>query len=111
MAYVHKDARVVSAILAGNRTEMDDAARSVQRAVVTVAAEHALTGAYIDGVKINRVPGETGTGRRVTDRVVTSTDPATLSIEYGHYQGKRSQRNRRWVPGQHIMQQALRRAR
>jgi hypothetical protein len=111
MAYVNKDARVVSAMLAGNRTEMDDAARTVQRAIVTIAAEHALTGAYIDGVVINKVPGEHGTGRRVTDRVVTSTDPATLSIEHGHLQGKRSQRDRRWVPGQHIMAQAIRRVR
>lgn len=106
--YIKESVRVTAAVIAGNRGEMDGAAAKVKRAVLAEAAKHRLTGAYTAGIRIEKVPGELGTGRQVSDRVVSSTDPATLSIEYGHLQRFKNSRRVRWVPGQHIMQNAMR---
>lgn len=107
MAYVREDVRVTAAIIAGNRGEMDGAAHRVKSVVLAEAAKHRLTGAYSAGIRVERVPGELGTGRQVADRVVSSTDPGTLSIEYGHLQRFANSRRVKWVPGQHIMQNAM----
>ena len=107
MAYVNERVRVTAAVIAGRSAEMDVAAGRVKRAVIAQASQHRLTGAYIKGLVVASVPGESGTGRQVTDRVVSSTDPATLSIEYGHMQRFKNSRRVKWVPGQHIMQNAM----
>lgn len=107
MAYVSKDIRVTAAVIAGRSAEMDVAAGRVKRAVKAVAAQHRLTGAFINGLVVATVPGEQGTGRQVADRVVSSTDPATLSIEYGHMVRYKNARRVRWVPGQHVMQRGM----
>ncbi len=106
-AYVSERVRVDAAVIAGRSVEMDVAARRTLRAVKIVAGGNRNTGAYIRGLEVHAVRGERGTGKQVTDRVVTSTDPATLSIEYGHLVRYANARRVRWVPGQHIMQRAL----
>lgn len=105
--YIKESVRVTAAVIAGKRGEMDGAAHRVKQAVLAEAAKHRLTGAYSTGIRIEKVPGVSGTGRQVTDRVVVSTDPATLSIEYGHLQRFKNSRRVKWVPGQHIMQNAM----
>jgi hypothetical protein len=105
--YVNERVRVDAAIIAGRSSEMDRAADRTLRAVKSVAASHRLTGAYINGLVIATVPGEQGTGRQVSDRVVSSTDPATLSIEYGHMKRHKNARRVSWVPGQHNLQRGM----
>ena len=106
-AYVSERVRVDAAVIAGRSTEMDVVARRTLRSVKIVAGAHRNTGAYIRGLVIQTVRGERGTGQQVTDRVVSSTDPATLSIEYGHLVRHKSARRVSWVPGQHIMQRGM----
>lgn len=105
--YIKPGIEVPVAVMAGKRGEMDGAAHRVKRAVLAEAAKHRLTGAYTAGIRVEKVPGVSGTGQQVTDRVVVSTDPATLSIEYGHLQRFKNSRRVKWVPGQHIMQNAM----
>jgi hypothetical protein len=107
VAYVNERVRVDAAIIAGRSAEMDVVAGRALRAVKTVAATHRNTGAYIKGLVVATVPGQSGTGRQVSDRVVSSTDPATLSIEYGHMVRSTTSRRVRWVPGQHILQRGM----
>lgn len=106
-AQVNGSVRVEAAIIAGKSAEMDVVAGRAQRAVRTVAAAHRNTGAFINGIVVATVPGERGTGRRVDDRVVSSTDPGTLSIEYGHIVRHKNARRVTYVPGQHIMSKAM----
>lgn len=106
-AYVNESVRVDAAVIAGRSAEMDVVAGRVHRAVRTVAAAHRHTGAFIQGLVIETVPGERGTGRQVSDRVVSSTDPATLSIEYGHMVRHKNARRVTWVPGQHVMARGM----
>lgn len=107
MAYVNERVRVDAAIIAGQSAEMDVVAGRVFRAVKAVAASHRNTGSFISKLVIATVPGEQGTGRQVSDRVVTSTDDATLSIEYGHLVRHKSARRVTWVPGQHNLQRGM----
>ncbi len=105
--YVREDARLVAAIIAGNHPEMDRGAARVHRSVRSVAIGHRLTGDFIDGLTVQTVPGEIGVGRQVNDRVVSSTDPGTLSIEYGHFVRYKNSRRVRWIPGQHPMARGM----
>lgn len=105
--YIKESVRVTAAVIAGGRGEMDGAANRVKRAVLAEAAKHRLTGAYAASIRVERVPGISGTGRQVTDRVVSTTDPGALSIEYGHLHRFKNSRRVKWVPGKHIMQNAM----
>ena len=112
--YIKSGIEVPVAVMAGKRGEMDGAAHRVKRAVLAEAAKHRLTGAYAAGIRVEKVPGVSGTGRQVTDRVVMSTDPGTIPIEFGYHRGVRTRDGRRvstgrleWVPGKHIMQNAM----
>lgn len=111
MAQVYKLAGIEAAKIAGRSPEMDAAAQHVLARVKVVAAQHRRTGRYIAALEVKNVRGKHG----VRDRLVSATDPASLSIEYGHYATKvtKSSTSRRassgaltWVPGQFIMTKA-----
>jgi hypothetical protein len=113
MGQIYKPAGIIAARIVGRSAAMDLAAMVVLGRVKMVAAQHKLTGSYMRHLKIQNVRGKNG----VRDRLVSATDPASLSIEYGHYpvrirrarhDGTRrvSTGTIRWVPGQYIMTKA-----
>ncbi|WP_382307284.1 DUF5403 family protein [Herbiconiux sp. UC225_62] len=113
MAQVYKPAGIIAARIAGESAAMDLAALVVLGRVKMVAARHRLTGNYMRSLEIKKVRGRNG----VKDRLVSATDPAAISIEYGHYpvriRRKKHAGSRRvstgtirWVPGQYIMTKA-----
>lgn len=104
MAVVHSNVGVVVARIVGNHAVMDATAQKVLARARQVAGQHRLTGTYLGSFQVSRVPGRSG----VTDRLVSNTDKAAVSIEYGHFtrQGRTSQAPPRFVPGQHIMGKA-----
>lgn len=108
MAYVNSNVRVTAAVIAGRSSEMDHAARRVQSAAIGVAASHRLTGAYINNFSIHTVPGESGTGREVDDRLVVNDDPGAAAIEWGYIRRFKNSRRVQYVPGQHILGKAIR---
>lgn len=109
MASVEKDAYLKAAIIAGGSHEMDAVAHRLKGNLVTEAARHRLTGALSRSFYVKTVPGETGNGRLVDDRIVGSTDPDILSINYGHIAGKRESQTPQStrVPGKHIFEKAI----
>ena len=106
MASFEDETLIDIAIMAGKSRELDRAADAVKARVIAEASRHKLTGAYIASIKIANVPGRQGSGTRVTDRLIYSDDPNAMSIEYGHFQGKRNTPNRKRMPGQHIFERA-----
>lgn len=108
MVYVIPNAGPIAAQIAGRSVEMDVVAGRTLRAVRTVAAGHRLTGDYMNSLSVqtvkSRLPSRVG---YVDDRLVVTTDPAALSIEYGHFVRFKNARRVRWVPGQHIMGRAI----
>lgn len=103
-----RNGMLIVAIEAGNNSEMDVIAGKGKRAVLAQAAKHRQTGDYMSRVKTATVPGRSGNGRRVNDRVVYSDDPAAYVIEYGRIRinrvsATRVQATRR---GQHIFSRA-----
>ena len=103
MATVDRMVHLPVSIMVGNSRALDTAAAQVKANIIAQAAKHRLTGAYMQSIKIEKVRGRQGNGRLVTDRLIFSDDPAALSIEFGHWQGKQ---NRRFVPGQYIFTRA-----
>lgn len=101
MAYVNRMVHLPVSIMVGESSEMDHAADAVRARVVSEASKHRKSGAYINSIKTRKVRGRQGNGKLVTDRIVYTTDPAALSIEYGHetLSGTR-------VPGQLIFTRA-----
>ncbi len=91
MVSIEGHARLTAAIMAGRSSEMDRVANRVKMSVLRIAAESRLTGAFMDSVSVQKVPGEAGVGVRVRDRIIVTTDPAALSIEYGHHASGRDQ--------------------
>ena len=107
-AFISKNAGPEAARIAGNSAEMDVIGGRVLRAARIVAAAHRDSGNYVNGLEMHRVPSqEPSRVGFVDDRVVTSTDPATLSIEHGHLQRVAGARRVRWIPGQHILGRAM----
>lgn len=112
MAQVNKTAGIIAARIAGQSSAMDLAALVVLGRVKMVASAHRMTGAYMRSLKVTKVRGRNG----VQDRMVSATDPAAMSIEWGHYNvrvRKQASGSRRvstgalrWVPGQYIMTKA-----
>jgi hypothetical protein len=110
MAQVNKSAGIIAARIAGESSAMDLAALVVLGRVKMVASRYRLTGGYMAALAVSKVRGRNG----VKDRLVSATDPAAVSIEYGHYAvRKRRLGSRRvstgvvrWVPGQYIMTKA-----
>lgn len=100
---VIRRAGVIAAQIAGESSAMDGAALAVKMAAKTVAMRHRNTGNYINNLFIASVPGESGTGRTVRDRLVVADDPAAAAIEWGHIIRHKNSRRVTWVPGQRIM--------
>lgn len=107
MAYVNSRVRVDAAIIAGGSSAMDQAANRLKGAVVRAASAHRDTGAFIRNLAVVAVPGQQGTGREVTDRLVVANDPGSASIEWGHLVRVAGARRVRWVPGQHPMRTGM----
>lgn len=102
MATVDRMVHLPVSIMVGKSREMDRAAEGVRDRVIANAMRHRLSGAYIGSIKIGRVRGRQGNGLLVTDRLVFTTDPGALSIEYGH----KNSRSGKFVPGQYIFTRA-----
>lgn len=107
MAEVYPSAGTTVAIIAGRTQAMDAGAHRVLTAVRGVAARHTLTGAYMSKLSIVSARGQSGNGRRVTDRLVVADDPAAVSIEYGHIQRVKGARRVKYIPGLHIMRRGM----
>ncbi|WP_100813015.1 DUF5403 family protein [Microbacterium lacus] len=106
-AFVNQNVRVVTAQIAGESQSMDTAAGRILLTAKSLAAQHRDTGNYMDKLRVVDVPGESGTGRTVKDRLVVADDAAAASIEWGHIVRFPGQRRAKFVPGQHIMRRAL----
>lgn len=105
MASVYKKAGIEAARIAGLHPEMDAAAEKVRRSIVAEAARHSDTGAFADSFSVATDLYEK---KGVQDRVVSSDDPAALSIEYGHATPRREGRQlRKFVPGLMIVNEAV----
>lgn len=100
-AYVNREVRIVAAQIAGDSAEMDRAAGAVRRAVRAVAAGYVDTGALHDSYEIATVPGESGTGRSVNDRLIYTDNEAALPNEYGFATRAGI------IPGRHIMRRGM----
>ena len=99
--------RGMAAGVAGLDPEMDAAAERVKDAIVAEAARHSDTGDFAESFEVRR-----SRYHGVMDRVVVSTDPAALSIEYGHFTRRsKGRRLRRYVPGLMIVNEAVNRFR
>lgn len=85
-----------AAKIAAESPEFEDGAQSIARDVRAEAGKHRVTGDFQSSVVVKPVKGSRG----VTDRLVTSTDPAALSIEYGHL--VKSKRGVKYVRGKHV---------
>ena len=96
-------AGIIAAQIAGESSAMDGAALAVKMAARSVAMRHRNTGAYINNLVVVSVPGESGTGRTVRDRLVVANDPGAAAIEWGHLIRHKGSRRVTWVPGQRIM--------
>lgn len=106
--FINNKADAIAAVAAGGRTEMDDAASALLRAVRIRAAAHVKTGNYIRNTGIETVPSiRPSKVGYVQDRLVVADDPASMSIEYGHFVRYKTARRVSWVPGQHIMTGAV----
>lgn len=103
------DLHVASAVIAGRKPEMDRAANRLLHNIQAEAAQHNLTTAFMNSWEVATVPGESGNGRRVSDRVVFTNDPGALSINYGHFarQPKGSDTIPDFVPGKHVVEKAI----
>ena len=89
--------------IAGLDPEMDRAAARVLAEIRSAAAPHNKEHDFARSFSVDRVRY-----RGVTDRVVSSDDPAALSIEYGHMTRRaKGRRLRKWVPGLMIVNEAV----
>lgn len=105
MATVIKGRRLNGMVagIAGLDPEMDLAAAKVLARIEAVASRHDKSGDFASSFRVSRVKYH-----GVTDRMVESTDPAALSIEYGHMtRSSKKRRLRKWVPGLKIVNEAV----
>ena len=96
------DAVFKAARMAGKSPQMDAAAQRVKAGMVADALTSAATGAFADSISVSR---DMYRRRRVLDRVISTDDPAALSIEYGHRAGKGEDAT--YVPGKFVFTNAL----
>lgn len=95
---MYKGAGTKVAKLPGVQAELDKGAQKVLSHAKANAAAHFKTGAYSASLGVAVVPGRNG----VQDRMVYSSDPAAVPIEFGHVAA-----NGRVVQGQRILLNAL----
>lgn len=105
--YLYERNRITVAQIAGASGEFGSQAGRVLSAAKRVAAESAVTGAYLRALSMKTVPGESGSGVTVRDRLIVADDPGAGPIEWGHLIRYKNSRRVRWVPGKHIMTRAL----
>ncbi len=103
--------RVTAAQMAGESIAFDAVATKVLRLAQTEALKHTVTGEYLSHLHMRTVPGERGTGRGVKDRLIVADDPGAGPIEWGHIYRHKGARRVTYVPGKHIMTNALMKAR
>lgn len=89
-----------AAKLCGASPEMDEAAGKVLQTAITIAQSHRLTGAYINALGVDSIPGKRG----VRDRAVIATDPLAHVIEAGYM--RQTAHGMQHVPGQFILTRA-----
>lgn len=95
---IYRGAGTKVAKLPGVQAELDKGAQKVLVRAKTNAAAHFKTGAYSASLGVAVVPGKRG----VKDRMVYSSDPAAVPIEFGHVAA-----DGRVVQGQWILLNAL----
>lgn len=98
MARIHPGAGTKIAKLPGVQPELDAAAGAILSRAKANAAGRADSGAYARSLGVKATPGRKG----VKDRVVYTTDPGAVPIEFGHIS-----EGGKWVPGQRILLRAL----
>lgn len=102
MATVRPDCGVIVARMAGRSSAMDAAANVIKSRAEAAAASHVKSGDYIRSFKVsNWLYAPKG----VMDRRVTNTDPQSWKIEFGFHHKQAD----RWIPGQFILTNAVRR--
>lgn len=105
MGVVYPNASIEAARIGGQSPQMDAAAARTKSAVLAQLASHNKTHAYAARVSVKNVPGK----RRVRDRVVSTSDPQALHIEYGHwFVDKYTLEKIKWVNGLFIFRNAFR---
>ena len=82
----------------GVQAELTVAAEGILQRAEELAAQHIDSDRYRSSLRVRNVPGKSG----VRDRLVESTDPGAVPIEYGHLT-----RGGRYVPGQYILTRAI----
>lgn len=108
---IDDNAYLKAAIMAGESAAMDRGAATLLRNIKAEAVRHNLTGAFYESWEVRRARGESGTGTRVTDRVVVSTDPGALAINYGHLaKPKGDGGGGEFVEGKHVVEKAIARS-
>lgn len=101
MAQVYKGAGTAVAKLPGIQPELDKAASGILARAKARAAAHVDEGNYLASLQVRSVPGRKG----VRDRLVESTHPASVAIEYGHWHD--TKKGKIFVPGQYILKGAI----
>lgn len=101
MAQVYKGAGTKVAKLPGIQPELDKAAAAILARAKSRAASHVDTGGYLSSLQVRSVPGRKG----VRDRLVESTHPASVAIEFGHL--NYTKKGAVFVPGQYILKGAI----
>lgn len=106
--FINKNAGPAAARIAGEHPAMDEAAGRVMRSIRRQAESHAATHAFINSLAIHKVPSQQPSlVGFVQDRVVTTTDPGALSIEYGRLYRYKNARRVRYEPGQYPMTRGM----
>lgn len=105
--FLYQRNRITVAQMAGASGEFGSQAGRVLRAAKRTASESVATGAYMRALSMRTVPGESGSGVTVKDRLIVADDPGAAAIEWGHLVRYKNSRRVRWVPGKHIMTRAL----
>ncbi|UQN30657.1 DUF5403 family protein [Brachybacterium kimchii] len=98
MVSLSKNIGTRAAKIACELPEFDGAADGIRAEVSAEASRHSDTGHFASSIKKERVRGSRG----VTDRLITSTDRAALSIEYGHFAHGSKDSSVSYVPGKHV---------
>ncbi|UOR02063.1 DUF5403 family protein [Leucobacter allii] len=103
------DLQLRSAVICGDSPIMDAVSSRLRTNIMAEAAQHNLTTAFMNSIEEATVPGESGNGLQVNDRVVYSTDPGALAINYGHFarQAEGSDTIPDFVPGKHVFEAGM----